>query len=411
METSDVLRRLSKVGALAVSVAVFAACASPDDSATPESPGAPAANVPTTTVAPIVSPSQLNAGAYPTAPRPPLGNAGDPRRGAITDAQNLADAVVGPWEVDEALITPYLGTYYLLDTSAALTQFAPEGVAQQAEGRGFVNGFASARQATDKTVMINAVFRFPDAAAADIAAREMNTSTAAQAIRGATPTPAVIGGHPEAAASTYPFTSQDSDQQWTVVRSFAPHGPFVFMQLVQSVDGLDAATALVQKVIDEQGPRVDGFQAAPADALAEVPLDPTGLLARTLPVTGNAAPTKNAVYTRRGAVHFQSNPIASKTLFTDTGVTAVAMAQTNVYEAKSPGLASMVVGSFSKEVTAQGATAAEPVPGLPDSHCSARGKGFYCVAAAGRYAVEVNAESLPEAHQQLSAQYILLTAN
>lgn len=410
MDTSDTLRRLGKVGACAVSVMVFAACAAPDDSATSPSSGAPAANVPTTTAAPIVSPTLLNAGTYPTVPRPPLGNAGDPRIGAITDAQNLAGFVIGPWEADEALVTPYLATYYLLDSASALMQFAPETVAQQAERHGFVNGFASARQVTDKTVMMNAVFRFPDPPAAAAAAADMNSGAAAQAIRGATPTPAVIPGHPEAAASTYPFTPHESDKEWTVIRSFAPHGPYVFMQLVQSVDGFDPAATLVRKAIEVQGTRIDGFQPAPADALADVPLDPTGLLAKTLPLAGSAAPTKNAVYTRRGAVHFQSNPIASETLFTDTGVTAVAMALTNVYEAKSPGLASMVVGSFSKEVTAQGATPAEPVPALPDSHCSVRGKAFYCVAAAGRYAIEVNAESLPQAHQQMAAQYILLTA-
>lgn len=401
------LRRLSKLGAFAVGAMMLAACGAPDESATTESPAA----IPTTTVPPIVSPTLLDAGTYPTQPRPPLGNAGDPRTGAITDAQHLADFVIGPWEADDELITPYLATYYLLDTSAGLMQFAPEAVAQQAERHGFVNGFASARQATDKTVMINAVLRFPDPAAATAATADMNGSAAAQPIRGATPAPATIPGHPEAAASTYPFTPHESDKEWAVVRSFSPHGPFVFMQLVQSVDGFDAAAALVQKAIDAQAPRIDEFDPAPADALAEVPLDPTGLLAKTLPAADSGSATKNAVYGRRGAMHFQSNPVASKTLFTDTGVSAVAMALTNVYETKSPGLASMVVGSFGKEVTAQGATAAEPVPALPDSQCSQRGKGFYCVSAAGRYAVEVNAETLPDAHQQMAAQYVLLTAN
>ncbi|MGK2853533.1 MAG: DUF7373 family lipoprotein, partial [Microbacteriaceae bacterium] len=336
--------------------------------------------------------------------------AGDPRIGAIADAQHMADYVIGPWDADADLITPYLATYYLLDTSAGLMQFAPESVARQAENHGLVNGFASARQATDKTVMINAVLRFSDPAAAAAATVDMNAGAAAQPVRGIAPAPVTIPGHPAAAASTYPFTPSESDREWTVVRSFVPHGPFVFMQLVQAIDGLDAAAALVQKAIDAQGPRIDEFQPAPPNALAEVALDPTGLLARTLPLTGSSALTKNAVYSTRGAMHFQSNPVASKTLFADTGVSAVAMAMTNVYEARSPGLASMVVGSFSKEVAAQGAEPAEAVPALPDSRCSARGKGFYCVAAAGRYAIEVNAEALPDAHQQMAAQYILLTA-
>ncbi len=406
MNTSDMLRRISKFSVATVAAAVLVACGGTGDPATTESNPA----VATTTESPIVSPSALDAGDYPTAPRPPLGNAGDPGVGAIVEAQRMADHVVGPWEADAELITPYLGTYYLLDAPVALSQFAPDSVAQQAQTHGFVNGFASARQHPDTAVMINAVFRFPDPAAATAAATDMNAASAAQVVRGATPAPAAIPGHPEAAASTYPFTPHESGREWAVVRSFTPHGPFVFMQLVQSVDGLDAATALVQKAIDAQAPRIDDFDPAPVDALAEVPLDPTGLLAKTLPAGAGTAKTKNAVYTRRGAMHFQSNPIGSKTLFTDTGVSAVAMALTNVYEAKSPGLASMVAGSFDKEVTAQGATAAEAVPGLPDSRCFARGKGFYCVAAAGRYAVEVNADLLPDAHQQMAAQYILLTA-
>jgi hypothetical protein len=183
------------------------------------------------------------------------------------------------------------------------------------------------------------------------------------------------------------------------------------MQVVQSVDGVQAAAALVGKAIDAQGPRIDEFRPASPDALADVARDPTGLLARTLPGPPDGAATKNAVYNRRGAMHFQSNPIASKTLFADTGVTAVAMAMTNVYEARSPSSASMVVGSFNKEVATQGAKPVEAVPALPDSHCSARGQGFYCVAGAGRYAIEVNAQSLPDAHQQMAAQYILLTAS
>lgn len=399
-------RCLGKIAVVTTGVVVFAACAAPDDAAQTES----SPPVATTTVPPIVSPALLKAGNYPTTPRPPLGNAGDPHIGAILDAQHLADFVIGPWEADAGLITPYLSTYYLLDASTAMLQFSPEGVAQQAADHGFVNGFASARQTTDKAVMINAVLRFPDPSAATAATAAMNASAAAQPVRGVTPAPATIPGHPESAASTYPFTPNDSGREWAVIRSFTAHGPFVLMQVVQAVDGVEAAAALVGKAIDAQGPRIDEFAPVPTDALADVPLDPTGLLARTLPVPPDGAATKNAVYDRRGAMHFQSNPIASKTLFADTGVTAVAMAKTNVYESRSPSSASMVVGSFNKEVVAQGATPAEAVPGLPDSHCSARGKGFYCVAGADRYAIEVNAEALPDAHQQMAAQYILLTA-
>ena len=395
------------VGTAAVMV-MLTGCASPESPA-PGDPVGPAASAPQTSLPPIVSPAQLDAGRYPTVPRPPLGRAGDPKTGAVVDAQRLADHVVGPWEAHRELISPYLSTFYLLDTPTTLSQFSPDSVAQRAQSHGFVNGFASAREAPDKHILINAVMRFPDPAAAQAAATDMNSATAEQAVRGATPVPATIPGHPETLAFTYPFTPTGSDKPWAVIRSFTPHGPFVFMQLAQSVDGLDMAATLVQKVVDLQAPRVDKFSPADPNALGEVELDPTGLLAKTIPAESNPSSTKNAVYDERGAMHFQTNPLESKTLFSDTGVTSVAMAAASVYQARYPGSALMIVNAFSKEILNQGA-AVDAVPNLPESHCATRGKSFYCVALAGEYAVEVNGDALPDVHQRTAAQYILLTA-
>lgn len=397
---------MKRIGVLAVAVGVLAACGSPEGPATDSSQ---ALATPQTSLPPIVSAAQLYVGSYPIAPRPPLGRAGDPKTGAVVDAQRLADYVVGPWDADKELVEPYLSTFYLLDTPMTLAQFSPDAMALQAESHGFVNGFASARQATDKHVMINAVLRFPDEAAATAAATAMNTATAQQSIRGVTPTPATIPGHPATVASTYPFTPTGSDREWAVIRAFTPHGPFVFMQLVQSAEGLDQAATLVQKAIDAQRPRVDEFVPAPPDALADVELDPTGLLVKTLPVASNPNSTKNAVYSARGAMHFQTNPVESKTLFTDTGVKAVAMGAANVYQARNPGSALMIVNAFSKEILSAGEAAAA-VPNLPESHCATRGKAFYCVALAGEYAVEVNGEALPDVQQRTAAQYVLLTS-
>lgn len=384
---------------------MLAACSAPDDTA----PGGPAAQTPQTPLPPIVSPAQLDAGTYPTTPRPPLGQAGDPKTGTVVDAQRLADHVVGPWEADPELIEPYLSTYYLLDTPTTLSQFSPDSVAQQAANHGMINGFASAREAADKHVMINAVLRFPDPGAAAAASAAMNTATAAQSIRGVAPAPVDIPGHPEAAASTYPFTPTGSDREWAVIRSFTPHGPYVLMQLVQSADGLDTAASLAAEVIDAQAPRLDDFVPAAPEALGQVELDPTGLLARTVPVETNPSSTKNAVYSARGAMHFQTNPPESKTLFTDTGVKTVAMGAANVYQARNPGSALMIVNAFSKEIL-YGGEAAAAVPNLPESHCATRGKAFYCVALAGDHAIEVNGDALPNVHQLTAAQYILLTA-
>jgi hypothetical protein len=407
--TGDVMRRSLPFGALAACALMVVACGNTGDT---NGTGADAgtSKTPSSTSQaprPVVSPSLLDVGKYPTAPRPPLGVAGNPASGALAEAQHMADFVLGPWEVDDKLVGTYLNSYYVIGTATVLQQLGPEGIAAAAGQHGLINGFASARQEPDKTAMINAVLRFADPAAAAAASTAMGDAAAKQAIKGVTPTAISIPDHPAAVASTYPFTATGSDQVRTTVRSFTPHGPYVFLQFVQSTDGLDRATALVAKAIDAQSPVIDQF--TPTPDLAAVPLDPTGLLARTLPAAASET-AKNAVYATRGAEHFQSDPVASATLFKDTGTTEVGMGSTNVYQTKDEGSALMVTNAFSQEVSSEGTTPADTVAALPDSHCYALPKAFYCVAPAGRYAIEARSEQLADVHQQLSAQYVMLTA-
>jgi hypothetical protein len=239
----------------------------------------------------------------------------------------------------------------------------------------------------------------------------MADAAAKQPIKGITPTIAPIPGHPDTVAVTYPFTPQGSDRSWATVRSFTPHGRYVLTQFVQSLDGFDAAAGLVAKAVDEQGPAIDQFKAADPGDLAAVALDPTGLLARTLPSTTTLTVAKNAVYGVRGAMHLQGNPIASATLFKDTGISAVAMAKTNVYQAEDALAAVRVTKAFHEEISAGGAIPADPVPALPESQCLTLAKGFYCVAPAGRYAIEARSQLLPDVHQQVAAQYVMLTTS
>ena len=402
--TGDVMRRSLQFGALAACALIVVACGkdTADD--------AKSAGTSTTTTqpppAPAVSPALLDAGAYPTKPRPPLGMSGNAATGALVESSRMADLVVGPWQADDKLITPYLSSFYVINTPDVLLQLGSEAVAAAARRHALIGGFASARQDTDKTVLVNAVLRFPDPAAAAAASTEMGAAATGQPIKGITATPLSIPVHPDAVASSYPFTPQGSSQARATVRSFTPHGPYVLMQFAQAIDGLDSATALVAKTIDAQGPRIDQF--TPTADLAAVPLDATGLLARTLP-DGAGGTAKNAVYGRHGAEHFQSNPIGSERLFSDAGVSEVAMGSTNVYQAKDEASAKTVTNEFSQEVSSGGTAPAGTVTALPDSHCWTLPKAFYCVAPAGRYAIEVQGGQLLDVHQQLAAQYVMLT--
>jgi hypothetical protein len=404
MTTPDALRRLTKHGLTLAAVVLLAACSHANEGPAASSSVA----APTASALPVISPDQLNVGNYLSAPRPVLGAAGSVEAGAAAEARRMAEYVIGPWDVDASLIDPYLGTYYVMDTPAVLAQLGPEAIAEAAQSHGFVGGFASARK-SDQAVLVNAVLRFPNPAAAAAAAGAMADAAAASPIRGVRPERTPIPGHPEATAVSYPFTPEGSDHPWTVVRSFNPHGTFVLTQLTQTSAGPDAATGLVAKAIATQGPVIDGFTPTDVAALAQIPLDPTGLLARTVLVTGEVKPTKNSVYPARAAMHFQSDPVASKKLFADTGVTAVAMGQANVYQSRDSQTAQAITKGFDNEVLLQGAKPADQVPALPQSHCAARPKGFYCVAPAGQYAIEANGVGLPETQQLVAAQYVLLT--
>src|SRR5689334_8154766 len=355
---------------------------------------------------PTVDVSKLDVGPYPTQPSQPLGVAGDPDRGLFVESQRMANNVIGPWEVDPA-ITGWFGFgATVLPNVGALAQIGPESFAAAASQHGFINGFASARTAEGQKILLNAVLRFADGSAATAAAAEFGDIAArtGEAVR-----PAQIPGHPDTKAASYTQTEASTGKKWGAVRAFTAHGQYVFMQLAQAVDGMDPAIGLVAKTIDLQGPVIDKFRATDPSEFADVSLDPTGLLARTLPVpVKEATPIQNATYEQRGALQFQSDPSRSAKLFADTGMDLAAMAKTNVYQTKDAASAPKIVEGFYAELqpTSQ---QAKPVNNLPGSRClQLKDKTFYCLGAADKYAIETTAENLLDAQQQVAAQYAML---
>jgi hypothetical protein len=166
---------------------------------------------------------------------------------------------------------------------------------------------------------------------------------------------------------------------------------------------------LIAKTIDLQGPRIDQFRATDPAEFADISVDPTGLLARTLPVPETQATVvQNTTYEQRGALHFQSDPSRSSTLFTQTGMDLVAMAKTNVYQTKDAAAAAKIVDGFFAEVQPT-SKPANGVRNLDGSRClQLEDKSFYCLAAADRYAIETSGPTLLDTQQQVAAQYVML---
>ena len=358
---------------------------------------------------PTIDVSKLDVGPYPTQPSQPLGVTGDPVRGVLVEAQRMANNVIGPWEVD-AGITKWFGFgATVLQAPEDLAQIGPEPFAAAAGQHGFINGFVSARTAEGQKILLNAVLRFADPGAAAAAATDFG-DIAAKTGEGVQP--AQIPGHPDTQAASYTQTEDPTGKRWSAVRAFTAHGQYVFMQLAQAVDGMDPAIGLVAKTIDLQGPAIDQFRATDPSEFADISLDPTGLLARTLPVPDKEATTiQNTTYEQRGALQFQSDPARSAKLFTETGTDLVAMAKTNVYQTKDPASAAKIVDGFFAELqpTSQ---PAKPVNNLPDSRClRLEDQSFYCLGAADRYAIETTSQTLLDAQQQVAAQYAMLLSS
>ena len=358
---------------------------------------------------PTIDVSKLDVGPYPTQPSQPLGVTGDPVRGVLVEAQRMANNVIGPWEVD-AGITKWFGFgATVLQAPEDLAQIGPEPFAAAAGQHGFINGFVSARTAEGQKILLNAVLRFADPGAAAAAATDFG-DIAAKTGEGVQP--AQIPGHPDTQAASYTQTEDPTGKRWSAVRAFTAHGQYVFMQLAQAVDGMDPAIGLVAKTIDLQGPAIDQFRATDPSEFADISLDPTGLLARTLPVPDKEATTiQNTTYEQRGALQFQSDPARSAKLFTETGTDLVAMAKTNVYQTKDPASAAKIVDGFFAELqpTSQ---PAKPVNNLPDSRClRPEDQSFYCLGVADRYAIETTSQTLLDAQQQVAAQYAMLLSS
>jgi hypothetical protein len=355
---------------------------------------------------PTIDVSKLDVGPYPTSPSQPLGVTGDPLRGVLAEAQRMANNVVGPWEVDPTVTSSFGFGATVLVSAQDLANIGPEEFVAAAGQHSFINGFVSARTAEGQKILLNAVLRFADPGSAAAAATDFGDIAAKT---GTGVNRAEIPGHPDAQAASYTETEGSTGKQWNAVRAFTPHGAYVFMQLAQSVDGPDPAIGLVAKAIDLQGPAIDQFRATDPSEFTDISLDPTGLLARTLPVPEKDATTvQNTTYEQRGALHFQNDPSRSATLFTDTGTDLVAMAKTNVYQTKDPASAAKIVDGFFAELQ-PASQPAKPVNNLPDSRClQLKDKSFYCLGAADRYAIETSSDNLLDAQQQVAAQYSML---
>lgn len=401
-------RAWRSAAAVAATAMVIAGCGS---SAAPGG-GTTSAPPPTSgTASGAVDLGALQVGNYPVKPNAPLGSTGTESKGRQLQARQMANFVVGPWEIDPTLLQTYTRfSALVLKNADALTLIGPQGVADAAGRHSFVNGFYSART-NGSTILINAVVRFADEAAATAAAQDMVQSALAEPASGATRSSVTIPGHPDSRGSSYPFTDVLTHREQATVQAYTPHGVYVLVQRAQTYDGLDAARTLASRTLDAQIPMIDQFTPAALADFANLPLDPTGLLARTLLQPPKEADVvHNATYDRHGELHFLSDPVATVGVLTKTGTDLVAEGLTTVYQAADAAGAVALTEAFDKQVTGTDGSPADPVKGLPTSKCVKTSVEHFCVASYDRYAFTAQGVQLVDVHQKIAAQYAMLAA-
>ena len=181
-------------------------------------------------------------------------------------------------------------------------------------------------------------------------------------------------------------------------------------------NGADASAALAGRAIDLQLPLLDGFQPTDPAAFAQLPLDPTGLVARTLPTPpAEATPMSGSVYPPAGALQAETNPVLVGPQLATAGVDEVSIGQTTVYQAKDAASATNLAQALGDDAAKLPSTqAAAGVPGLPTSRCllvaDAAGlvPKYLCLATYDRYAFKASARDFTRVQQQLAAQYRML---
>ncbi len=373
-----------------------------------------------------VTASHLDAGKYPTTPLPPLGDAGSARAGTLVEGRRMAAYVVGPWQADATLTAAGAQTTAtVIESFDQLARVVWAPIAGGAYGLPFVVGFSSERQSpgTDPQMSLrNAVLRFADAAAASAAAQNMS-ARAMSMPRVPSATPIVtepeqsvpIPGHPDAAGALLTF--QEGAQSVRELTVFTSRGPYVLVQVARCAGGPDCEAPLAAHTLDLQLPLIDAFSPTAPDQFATLPLDRTGLVARTLPLQPDqATPTSGAAYPPAGALHLEDDPVEADPALKAAGVDEVAVNLTTIYQARDPAAAQTLARSYGDAAAKTPAAQSAPaVPGLSQSRCirvaGANGlvPRYWCLATAGRYTIKAVARQVDNAHQQVAAQYRMLT--
>ncbi|WP_278262197.1 hypothetical protein [Nocardia sp. AG03] len=362
----------------------------------------------------------LDVGRYTTTPAD-IESGRKPTDGAILEGLRMGGAIVFPHDVD-ADLTHNWGTDVLetprrtADASAISNVNLPV-----LERHRMITGFDIAEGdrafdaktpaiETDARVTRVVLLRFPGAAAAEAAARDLEATDFAVSPDNQ---PVPIPGYAAAHAHWRPGVK-------TIGATFA-HGEIVVSLFLQHPSpDIDALARRVAAMLDAQVPLLEQFTPTAPDRLADLPRDPDGLLRRTLipgPANQQIAVSSRefGAWPGRASLHYRpSEPAELAAAWDRGGVDSVANSYTTtLFRFRDEDAATDFGDTWQRTLSSSTHPVSAP-ENLPGAHCAERRSApgsaalTRCYVSYRRYGAFVSGPEPTGVRQQAAAQYALL---
>ncbi|WP_068020913.1 DUF7373 family lipoprotein [Nocardia mexicana] len=362
--------------------------------------------------------SNLDVGNYQTTPRV-VGNAKNFKQARVRESQRLADYVALPFEADPTYVkdnTNGIRPHIVLNRKGMGDLVINDTFDDVAKDllAGWTNRWSTQETPDhkDRTLSI-AVMEFPDAKTAASVGPTLENDDFTF-----TPDnqPVPIAKYPNTKAHWRPTVSS--------IGSWTAHDRYVIFIKVDddtSAPDLPALSAQVERMLDVQIPLLDKFQPTPADKLANIPLDPDGLLGRTLPTNPETPwrPDPDGTYAGRGVMAgLDSDP--SLDFLTIGDLDLVAYGDATVFRSRTDQGAQALWQKWTQSEDTENRQSVEAPKGVdteircstdkPNSNYPEYQGIKLCMFKTGRYLVQAVARQIQDLHQKILAQYTLLQA-
>jgi len=345
---------------------------------------------------------------YPTTPLKYNKTASTKESANLLEARRIAGYLVVPTFIDASYTKGGNLSTLAYKSARSMSNLFPAPMASVAQRAGMLTGFSSARSDSGKNGFVVAAFEFGSAAQAKAA---VPAFVAAAANKENDTGKAVVPGFP-AAAGWYGDYDGASPPYF---HSFLAQGRMVLYLYISGprLNSPQQQSALAAKTFTAQTASMGKYVPTAPDKFMQLPVDPDGLLAHTLPNSSDEGSVNDGIYSAAGQLHYDTDPIGTRAVFTNAGVDMVADDRASVYRARDANGATLVQTDFiaytqSTDKSMQPYTLTADVK---DAKCLQQplSSFYYCVGTQGRYAFEISARNEADINAAMTAQIALLT--